>query len=223
MTQASLWKCGSLKGRSADMRSACSKLPRTSMMTTFRRCVEAAARRDRFALPSSSAGMPRFMSGRSLQRRTTEGLGRQTPLLTAQSMIFLSETSAKSGFCERNQSHQWNVPASGMHTGNNTLCFPSASSWLGVTSTSSRAASWSMRHLKGKVVKGVGPKLTCTDTFLNVMVGYNVFPFNASGNGCGSAIRTPSLKSVMVIAFGLPSWRLITSATTQSVLNFWET
>mmetsp|Transcript_59138 Transcript_59138/g.171464 ORF Transcript_59138/g.171464 Transcript_59138/m.171464 type:complete len:271 (+) Transcript_59138:1990-2802(+) len=184
------------------MRSAFVKLPFTSMMIKCLRWVDAAMARILFTVPSSIAGTPKFMSGRSFDAFEWCAALRQKPLLTAHSTILRSDNSAYCGLHDTNQSHQLKVPWSGKHTGKITLYLPSLGSWTTDTSTSSTETSWTVRHLKGRGNCKRGPKLTCNETFLNVTVGYSGLPSRLSGNGWGAVIRMPSLNRDIVPMFG---------------------
>mmetsp|Transcript_13534 Transcript_13534/g.35075 ORF Transcript_13534/g.35075 Transcript_13534/m.35075 type:complete len:323 (+) Transcript_13534:1267-2235(+) len=169
MTQATLRKCGTRKFLTMSMRSFLVKLPLTSMMIMGRRCEAAAMANKLFTLPSSSWGMPRFMSGRSFEERLF--LGRHKPLLMAQSKSFLSLNSVYCGLLAKKKSNHSKVPSSGRHTGKSTSYLPSLGAFHVTTSTSALAASCKVLHLNGNGVQGSGPKFMCTVMPLKVTVG----------------------------------------------------
>mmetsp|Transcript_59596 Transcript_59596/g.169365 ORF Transcript_59596/g.169365 Transcript_59596/m.169365 type:complete len:233 (-) Transcript_59596:247-945(-) len=127
-----------------------------------------------------------------------------------------SLSSVYSGCFSRKRSSHSNVPSSGKPTGSSTSYAPPFGLGSVTTSQSTAAASWTARHLKGSSARVSGPKFTCTVTFRNVTAGKSGLPFNLSGIGCGWQMRTPSLKRLTVLAFGLAASRFNTTATTAS-------
>mmetsp|Transcript_90613 Transcript_90613/g.228385 ORF Transcript_90613/g.228385 Transcript_90613/m.228385 type:complete len:230 (+) Transcript_90613:488-1177(+) len=174
--------------------------------------------RTRRTLESSIMGIWKLKSGLSLEFFQELVGGLRIPLCSAHFMMALSLSSVYCGFLAKKSSAHSNMPSSGRPTGKSTSYFPSLGTSLGVTTASTLAISWKLRHAKGSAAINVGPKLTCTVMFLKFTTGNNGFPCKPSGKSIGSEQRTPSLKRLTVLAFGLFLSRFKTRATTWSRL-----
>mmetsp|Transcript_6800 Transcript_6800/g.16922 ORF Transcript_6800/g.16922 Transcript_6800/m.16922 type:complete len:235 (-) Transcript_6800:389-1093(-) len=154
-------------------------------------------------LKSSIMGIPKFISGLSLQCLSWFGLGLCRPLFNAQSTIALSDNSVYCGFLDKNTSRRSKVPSSGKPMGNIASYLPSFGVVAGKTSASASAMPCTMWHVNGNGADGAGPKFICSVTFLKLTCGCNTFPRRPSGNGCGVDTRLPSQKQLTVLPFGL--------------------
>mmetsp|Transcript_59642 Transcript_59642/g.182147 ORF Transcript_59642/g.182147 Transcript_59642/m.182147 type:complete len:557 (-) Transcript_59642:462-2132(-) len=225
MTTATFLKAGATKFLRAASLSAFKRLPRTSMTRKSRGISGANRMTALSAALSSSAGRPKPMPGLSLETSSFESaLFLTRLLLSAQSTMALSLSSLHRGFFSRNSSAQSKAPWSGRKTGNSTSQPPGfGEDGCCSTATSAAAASSSSRHWNGRGRWGAGPKFTCTDTHLNITVGYRAWPNNGSGSRWGSVSRAPSTNNEMVPAFGPPFSKFMTTATTAPFhgLPFW--
>mmetsp|Transcript_91566 Transcript_91566/g.212951 ORF Transcript_91566/g.212951 Transcript_91566/m.212951 type:complete len:234 (-) Transcript_91566:294-995(-) len=161
-------------------------------------------------------GIPKFMSGLSLEFFQALGFGLQSPLRSAHFKICRSLISVKCGFFCRNPSNQSKVPSSGKPTGNSTSNLPSLFGCGRLSSVSSFATSCHVRHVKGNATSGDGPKFTCSVTFLKFTCGKSALSNRFSGSGCGCEMRTPLRKRLTVSALGL---RLSKFSNTASVCS----
>mmetsp|Transcript_120196 Transcript_120196/g.351272 ORF Transcript_120196/g.351272 Transcript_120196/m.351272 type:complete len:236 (-) Transcript_120196:397-1104(-) len=167
-------------------------------------------------------GIPKFMSGLSLEFFHWLGFGLQSPLRSAQRRIVRSLISVYWGFFWRKPSSQSKVPSSGRPTGKRTSYFPSLAPTGLRTSASSLATSCQVLHAKGRGAIGDGPKLTCKVTFLKFTCGKSAFSSRFSGRGWGCEMRTPSRKRLTVSELGLFLSRLSSTAMVWSRPKRWE-
>mmetsp|Transcript_53915 Transcript_53915/g.115793 ORF Transcript_53915/g.115793 Transcript_53915/m.115793 type:complete len:236 (+) Transcript_53915:2053-2760(+) len=171
----------------------------------------------RWMLLSSSMEMPKLKSGLSLEFFQELVLGLEPPLCSIHFWICRSLSSVKSLCSSRKLSSQSKVPSSGRPTGTTTSYWPPFLGAADEATPSSFATSCNILQVKGNFTSGVGPKFTCSVTFLKLTCGKSVFPFKHSGSGWGVEMRTPSMKMLTVFAFGLFASRFSRTATTWSL------
>mmetsp|Transcript_7707 Transcript_7707/g.21624 ORF Transcript_7707/g.21624 Transcript_7707/m.21624 type:complete len:329 (-) Transcript_7707:314-1300(-) len=217
-TAADVLKFDALKGLSASALSSLNRLPFTSITTYFRFWSAQRLLSAPLTVPSSIAQTPKPISGLSLEVLAGLSLGGCGPqLFSAQSRMARSLISVYPGFFSRYMSSQSKLPWSGRLTGKSTS--PSSVASYVVTSASVFKADPTMWHLKGSEHIGSGPKFVCSVMHLKATVGNMGLPCKLSGRACGCATRTPFLKRLIVLQFGLPFSRLMRHATTSPANN----